>query len=307
MGIIQSRNQTSAGFAAGGNVLITGASDGIGAELARKFAIQKANLVLVARNEEKLQAVAKECLELGAPSAEGISADLTSDDDIKTMVQKAIQSFGGHIDILILNAGRSMGCYFEEIKDMDSINYMIKLNVNGVINTLMCALPAVPKSEESRIVVISSVSGLIGVPYRTIYCASKHALNGFCNALRIELGDTYGATKAPKVQLINFPEVKGTALNSGRMTMGAIRPPCEFKTGGNIATCEEACQDLLHQIELGTDEWGQTVKFVILIWVRLLATRLADFVLLKGVKKSHIRPDEIQQQGEVSKPKKKSQ
>lgn len=300
MGLIQSRSKINPIYAEGKNVIITGASCGIGAELARKFARQKANLSLVARNEAKLQVVAKDCLALGAAKAEIIPADLTSDEDIKKMVEKATKSFG-QFDILVLNAGRSMGCYFEEIQDMDSINYLLKLNVNGVINTLMCALPAIPKSGESRIVVISSVSGLIGVPYRTIYCASKHALNGFCNALRIELRDTYGAQNSPKVQLINFPEVQGTRLNSGRMTMGAVRPPCEFKTGGSaMATCEQACQDLLREIEKGTDEWGQTAKFVILIWLRLLATYLADTILLKGVKRTHIRPDEFQEEGDAS-------
>lgn len=288
MGIISSKQTVS--YAKGKNVLITGASAGIGAELARKFAEQGANLALVARNEAKLEGVKTECLTLGATKADIFKCDLTNDEEIKKMVQESTESFE-YFDILVLNAGRSMGCYFEEIQDMDSINYLLKLNVNGVINPLMCALPSVPKSEESRIVVISSVSGLIGVPYRTIYCASKHALGGFCNALRIELKDTYGE-KSPKVQLINFPEVSGTDLNSGRMTMGAARPPCEFKTGGKMATVESACSDLIQEIEKGTDEWGQTAKFKILVWLRLMAANFADKVLLKAVKKSHVRPDE---------------
>jgi len=290
MGLTSSKTVASPTYAAGKNVLITGASAGIGAELARKFAEQGASLALISRNEAKLQAVSKECLDLGAPKAEIFTGDLAKDEDIKRVIEESTKSFG-HFDILVLNAGRSMGCYFEEIQDMDAINYLLKLNVNGVINSLMCALPSVPKSEESRIVVISSVSGLIGVPYRTIYCASKHALGGFCNSLRIELKDTYGA-KSPKIQLINFPEVSGTDLNSGRMTMGAVRPPCEFKTGGKMATVQSACSGLLREIEFGTDEWGQSTKVKVLVWLRLMAATVADSVLLKAVKKSHIRPDE---------------
>eukprot|EP01083_Nonionella_stella_P210877 763011_1 len=105
-----------------------------------------------------------------------------------------------------------MGCYFEEIKDVESINYMLKLNVNGVINTLFYALPWVCMVSSSRIVIISSVAGIAPVPYRTVYCASKHALTGFANSLRIELKDTHGKDKSPKVQLINLQGVSGTSL-----------------------------------------------------------------------------------------------
>jgi NADP-dependent 3-hydroxy acid dehydrogenase YdfG len=318
MGVLFSRNLRSSAtldtskssYASGKNVLITGASAGIGAELARKFAEQGANLALVARNQNNLEAVAKECLELGAIKAEVFPCDLTRDEDTKTAIQNATESFG-NFDIVILNAGRSMGCYFEEIRDMESINYMLKLNVNGVIHALLCALPAIPKSEASRIVIVSSVAGLIGVPYRTIYCASKHALAGFANALRIELRDTYGGSAnngngAPRVQLINFPEVQGTNLNTGRMDMGAVRPPVEFKTGvGVVTTVEKACLDLLLEIEKGIDEWGQSPKFQILVLLRLFFTTLVDFLILNGVKKSHIRP--VEQPGSAVDDTKKSQ
>lgn len=288
MGIPFSRSQPTASYAAGKTVLITGASDGIGAELARNFARQNASLALVARNEANLQAVAKECLELGAKRVEVFPCDLINDQDTTQSIHAVIKSFET-LDIVVLNAGRSMGCYFEEIRDVESINYMLKLNVNGVINVLWCALPAIPKSEASRIVIVSSVSGLIGVPYRTIYCASKHALNGFANALRIELEDTHGVSKAPRVQLINFPEVQGTSLNSGRMDMGALRPPAEFKTGGHLMTVKIACKDLLVEIERGTGEWGQTPMVQIVVLLRLFLSKMVDSVILKKVKKTHIR------------------
>jgi len=314
MGVLFSRHNgtSNSSYAAGKNVLITGASAGIGAELARKFAEQGANLALVARNQTNLEAVAKECLALGAIQAGVFPCDLTKDEDTQTAIQTAIESFGDGncLDIVVLNAGRSMGCYFEEIKDMESINYMLRLNVNGVIHALMCALPAIPKSEASRIVIISSIAGLCGVPYRTVYCASKHALGGFANALRIELRDTYGrsANGAPRVQLINFPEVQGTNLNTGRMDMGAARPPIEFKTGaGVVATVEEACSDLILEIEKGTDEWGQKSKGRILVLLRLFFATLADFLILTAVKKTHIRPDEIEPLDGAADDSKKSQ
>ena len=166
MGISFSSNEPPVSYAAGKNVLIIGASAGIGAELARNFAKQGANLALVARGVANLRAVAAECAALGARRVEVCPCDLAKDADTVRAVRDILGLFGT-LDIVVLNADRSMGCYFEEIKDMDSINYMLKLNVNGVINALWCALLAIPKSSASRIVIISSVSGLIGVPYRT--------------------------------------------------------------------------------------------------------------------------------------------
>ena len=175
----------------------------------------------------------------------------------RAIVDEALEQFG-RFDVVILNAGRSQGCYFEEIDDVDSINYMLKLNVNGVITTLYHLLPSVPKLSSSRIVVISSVSGLIPVPYRTIYCASKHALNGFANSLRLELNDSYG-NDAPAIQVINFPEVRETCLNSGRMDFGADEPPIEFDTK-HVMSVVKACSLLMMEIAKGTREWGQPLK-----------------------------------------------
>lgn len=277
--------------AKGKHILITGGSAGIGAEIARNFAKQGASLGLLARNKHSLSAVAKECLELGSPKVEIFPCDLTNDANIKTSIDLAAEKFG-KFDVLFLNAGRSMGCYFEEIKDMDSINYMLRINVNGVINTLYYALPYVPKLASSRIVITSSVAGIIPVPNRSVYCASKHALTGFANSLRIEMKDTYG-NDAPKIQLINFPEVKGTKLNSGRMTFGADLPPAEFITDSRVQTVQKACALLTKEIAAGTSEWGQPFKVRFLLPLRNIAAFIVDMIILKTVKKTHYRPSRL--------------
>jgi len=292
MGLTFSRKEGSPTYAKNKNVLITGASCGIGAELAKNFAIQNANLALVARNKATLQSVADECVELGAAKVQIFpECDLTNDELIKSTMSSVVSYFDSKVDVIVLNAGRSMGCYFEEIQSTEAVNYMLKLNINGVINSLLHVLPSIPKTQDSRIVLISSVSGLMGVPYRTIYCASKHALNGFANALRIELKDTY-MDNAPIVQIINFPEVSGTNLNSGRMDMGSLLPPVEFKVEGvkSMMSVQTACRNLLVEIERGTEEWGHTIKFSIVLLLRFFWTTLADSLILKSVKKSHFRP-----------------
>lgn len=272
----------------GKHVFITGGSSGIGAELARDFAKQGASLALFARSEDSLANVARDCIKLGAPKVEVFPCDLTNDANLKTAIELAVEKFG-KIDVLVLNAGRSQGCYFEEIKDIDSINYLLKLNVNGVINSCFYALPSVAKSSTSRIIFISSVAGLVPVPYRTIYCASKHALAGFANSLRIELLDTYGKD-SPCIQLINFPEVSGTNLNQGRMEFGADCPPAEFKTDSGVIPVQKAVSSLMEQIAWGSSEWGHPLKVKLLLPLRGLIPRVLDAIILKHVKKTHVRP-----------------
>lgn len=286
MGSIVSSSSTN-WSAEGKHVLITGASNGIGAELAKQFAIKGASLALLARGIDALEEVAKECIQLGSPKVEIFQCDMTNDSQIKDAISSAKEKFG-RFDVLVLNAGRSQGCYFEEIRDVDAINYMLKLNVNGVINTLYHALSSVPKSSSSRLVIISSTAGLIPVPFRTIYCASKHALNGFANSLRIEMNDTYGKD-APAVQVINFPEVQGTKLNGGRMDFGADLPPVEFDTA-NVMPVQKACALLMNHIEVGTREWGQPIKVKFLMPLWGIIPFILDRIILKTVKKSHHRP-----------------
>jgi len=286
MGTISSTS--SKWTAEGKHVLITGASSGIGKELARNFAERGASLALLARSKDDLSEVAIECMELGSPMAAIFLCDMTDDANLKESIESALEMFG-RFDVIILNAGRSQGCYFEEIKDVDAISYMLKLNINGVINTVFHLLPSVPKSSSSRIVVISSVSGVIPVPYRTIYCASKHALVGFANSLRLELRDTY-AKDSPVVQVINFPEVQGTKLNSGRMDFGADLPPAEFMIK-DVITVQEACALLMNKIAEGVREWGQPLKVKLLLPFWSVFPSILDRIIIKAVKKTHHRPD----------------
>lgn len=275
------------------HVLITGASSGIGAELARSFARQGAELALIARGKTgSLQDVAEECRTLGSPRAETFVCDMTDSSQIRSAVDVAVEQFG-RFDVVICNAGQSMGCYFEEIRDTEQIDYMLSLNVGGVIKTVHHVLPAVPKIPSSRLVIISSVSGLLGVPYRTVYCASKHALTGFANSLRCELRDTYGKS-SPAVCLINFPEVSGTKLNTGRMDMGAKRPPAEFDTSSESGTSsvEEACGLAISAIAAGKRESGHPRKIGILLPLYRIIPNVLDGIIMKAVRKNHHRPDE---------------
>jgi short-subunit dehydrogenase len=270
------------------HVLITGASAGIGAQLAREFSRAGASVALIARSTDKLATVAEECRTLGSPRQMIYACDLSDSGQIRKAIGDAVLDFG-HFDVVVLNAGRSQGCYFEEIQDTDQVDYMLRLNVNGVINTLHHILPSVPKASSSRLVVISSVAGLIGVPYYTVYCASKHALTGFANSLRMELADTYGH-EAPKLTLVNFPEVSGTQLNTGRMDFGADRPPAEFHAKG-ILSVEAACRGAMVAIARGARECGSPLRISIpLLFYRWMPATM-DAITLRIIHKTHSRPD----------------
>jgi len=286
MGLLWSKYSSAWSSAEGKNVLITGASSGIGAEMARQFAANGASLALVARRRDKLEAVAKECRAAGAPVVEIYICDLSVNAQIKTMAEQAVAKFKG-FDVVLLNAGRSQGNYFEEIKDVEQIDYLLKVNVSGVINTCHYLLPSIYKSRNSRLVVVSSSAGIVPVPCRSVYCATKHALTGFCNSLRMELQDTY-KEECPAVCLINFPEVSGTELNENRLTFGADLPP--FGWDGSLAIpVETACRNLYHEIALGTREWGHPLIISILRPFFSIFPTTLEGIIMRRIKKTHHR------------------
>ena len=165
---------------------------------------------------------------------------------------------------------------------------MFKINVSGVLLVIQKLLPSLYKSRNSRIVILSSVSGIVPVAYRTIYCASKHALTGFSRALRMELQDTYGAD-APAISLINFPEVKDTALNDARMDFGADLPAARFQADGAL-DLEESCRGLVEAVRLGQREWGEPTKVKVMLPLYRLIPQVCEKIVMSHVKKTHYRP-----------------
>ncbi len=273
--------------AKGKNILITGASSGIGAEMARQYAAQGARLALIARTTQDLERVADECIELGSSRALFYAADLTNPVSIKLAMKQALTDFP-KFDVVILNAGRSQGCYFEEIKDASQIESMIKLNVNGAITCLHYILPQVPKTSDSRIVMISNTAGIVAAPYQSVYSATKHALTGFSNSLRIELKNTYGSL-SPKICLVSFPEVAGTRCNTGRMDMGAKLPPAKWYSWAGMPL-PHAVHDLLPAIASGKREYGQPRRFNVWRSVYAVCPDWVDYWVMKYIQKTHYRP-----------------
>ena len=163
-------------------VIVTGASSGIGEAMAREFAAQGARVVLGARSVQKLQLIAGDIRSRGGQAAY-CGVDVTDVGECRRLIDTAVREFGG-IDVLVCNAGLSMRAIFDDV-DLEVLHRLMDVNFWGTVNCCKFALPYLQQSHGS-IVGISSVAGLHGLPGRTGYSASKFAMTGFLETLRIE-------------------------------------------------------------------------------------------------------------------------
>ncbi len=165
-------------------IVITGASDGIGAELARQLSADKPKLVLAARRRDALEAVARQCDAAGAQTL-CVVTDVSVEADCRALIAATVERFG-RIDALVNNAGVSMHADFDEITDLSVYENLMRINLMGSVWPTHAALPHL-KSSKGLVVAVASLAGLVGVPGRTTYCATKFAQTGFFEALRVEL------------------------------------------------------------------------------------------------------------------------
>ena len=163
-------------------VVITGASSGIGRALAYEFAGRGANVVLGARHEDQLTAIAADLARFGIRTAV-CATDVTKADDCRRLIDTAVETFGG-IDILICNAGISMRALFDDV-DLDVLHRLMDVNFWGTVYCTKYALPYLLQAKGSVVGVIS-IAGFAGLPGRTGYASSKYAIRGFLDTLRIE-------------------------------------------------------------------------------------------------------------------------
>ena len=166
----------------GKTVVVTGASSGIGEALARECAVQGANVVLGARSLQKLQLIVGDIRSKGG-EATYCAVDVTKPEECRNLIDTAVGEYGG-LDVLICNAGLSMRALFDDV-DLEVLHRLMDVNFWGTVYCTKYALPYLQASHGS-LVGISSVAGLHGLPGRTGYSASKYAMTGFLETVRIE-------------------------------------------------------------------------------------------------------------------------
>lgn len=160
-------------------VIITGASSGIGKACVQEFSARGCKVVLAARNQQSLQQIAET---LGGEYLI-VATDVSKEEECKTLIDKTIEKFG-KIDILINNAGISQRTLFIDLH-LDVIRQIMDVNFWGTVYCTKYALPHILKQKGS-IVGVSSVAGYKGLPGRTGYSASKYAMQGLLDTIRIE-------------------------------------------------------------------------------------------------------------------------
>lgn len=161
--------------------IITGASSGIGLELARELARRGYALALLARRTDLLEQLAREL-----PHAVAIGCDVTDATSVRDAVRRAESELGGPFDLAIANAGVSIPGHATKFK-LDDAEQTIRVNVLGMMYLFDAVIPSMVERRAGRFVGVASVAGLRGLPAAGVYSASKAAMQAFLEASRVEL------------------------------------------------------------------------------------------------------------------------
>eukprot|EP01012_Entosiphon_sulcatum_P002639 TRINITY_DN10579_c0_g1_i1.p1 TRINITY_DN10579_c0_g1~~TRINITY_DN10579_c0_g1_i1.p1 ORF type:complete len:285 (+),score=51.15 TRINITY_DN10579_c0_g1_i1:25-855(+) len=250
-------------------VVITGASSGLGAALAKVYAQRRWHLVLAARNERQLSRVAATCRQCGS-QVEVVPTDVTKQRDCVQLARTAEKAFG-RIDLLVLNAGIGAHHLFEETasEDLTVFQRLMDVNFLGYVYCTHASLPLLRKSPSPQILVISSLSGEIGLPMRTAYCASKFAVNGFFESLRCETKRTM-----PNLRItVASPPTLPTSLRENSV----LPPPTQ-----ELAPAKISVDDAALVIIKGCDARKDNVLFPLssrlAVALKPFAPRLVQFI-----------------------------
>ena len=264
--------------------LITGASDGIGAELALQLAGRGQRLVLAGRDEARLQAVTGQCQRSGA-QAIALKADVTVEDDCRRLVERALEAFG-RIDVLVNNAGVSMHARFDEITDWSTYERLWRVNCLGTVNCTRFAWPhlrAAPGKRGGQIVGVSSLAGRTGVPGRTTYCASKFAQSGFLEALRIE-----AAEHGIAVTVI-YPGVVATGIRRHGLNGAGETAGVSGLDETSAMPVDECVRQMVRAIERRKRELVMTARGRFGLWLKLVAPGWVDNLARKALRKDETK------------------
>ncbi len=254
-------------------ILITGASQGIGAATARAFAHYPVNLVLLARSRPLLQTLADELNAKPGVNALPITADVSKKDDIQAAVQQA-QGVFGQIDILVNNAGVGMNSPAGDI-DYEKARQLFDINFWGALMMMEAVLPSMRARHDGLIINISSIVGRRAMPGIGVYCASKFALNAISESFRIEL-------KADNIRIVSFyPGVTATNFGDNLLTGSAS---VRGKGRAKVTSAEKVGKAIVKAAIHEPRDAYATLFDRVFVWTSLFAPWLMDRVLL------HFRP-----------------
>ena len=197
-------------------IIITGASSGIGLACAEECAKRGANLVLAARQYVKICEIAAQLQVQYSVKVLAVQTDVANEEDCKELIKQTVYTFG-KIDVLINNAGISMRALFADL-DLEVLRKVMDINFWGTVYCTKYALPHLLHTN-GTVVGVSSIAGFKGLPGRTGYSASKFAMNGFLESLRIENLKT-GLNVMLACPGFTASNIRNVALNSEAKSQG---------------------------------------------------------------------------------------
>lgn len=261
-------------------VIITGGSSGIGRACALRFAKAGARVVISARNADRLREVEQELAQSGAEVL-AVRGDVANENDCVRLINETLNRFG-RIDVLINNAGISMRALFHGI-DLKVIRQLMEVNFFGTVYCTRYAMRDLLKSQGS-VVGISSIAGFQGLPGRTGYSASKFAMQGFLDALRVENLKTglHVMTVCPGYTESN---IRSAALTSDGSAQG--ESPREE---GKMMTSEEVADHIFNGVVNRRREIVLTSQGRLAYFLRKFFPSLVDRLVYRSLEKEPNSP-----------------
>ncbi|AEG93666.1 SDR family oxidoreductase [Ramlibacter tataouinensis] len=263
--------------------VITGASDGIGAEMARQLAARGGvSLVLAARNADRLAAVAAQCERADAPVL-AVPTDVALEAQCRALIDAAVARFG-RLDALVNNAGISAQALLEQVRAEDLHWYedLMRVNLWGSVWCTHAALPHL-KAARGQLVAVSSLAGLVGVPGRTAYSASKFAMTGFFEALRAEL------KPAGVAVTIAYPGVVATRIRHHGLNARGEPAGSSGLKEDKAMSVEECARLIIRGMDLRQREVVMTAQGRLGRWLKLIAPGKVEDLALAALK-HEVRP-----------------
>ena len=254
-------------------VIITGASFGIGQQLALQLAEKGAWLALAARNVEKLDDVSKQCGQHGSRVIV-IPTDVADPTQCQNLIERTIIEYG-RIDTMINNAGIGMASRFDELQDLALFEKVFQVNFFGSVYCTHYALPYLKKTR-GRLVGISSLKGKYPSATADAYTPSKHAMAGFFDSLRIELAES-----GISVTMI-YPGWVSTGISSRALWADGTPTGILSKHEKNAMPVDVCARMILEAVAKRKREVVMTFQGKVGLWLKLIAPKLVDEIARKG-------------------------
>jgi dehydrogenase/reductase SDR family member 7B len=249
-------------------VLVTGAASGIGRATAEAFARAGANVALTSRDTKQLETIAAQLRPTGARVSTH-HLDVTDRREAFAVIETVAKEFG-RLDVLVNNAGIGQCLPLEELQQEDA-HKIVDTNLMGVIHCIQAALPIMKKQGSGQIVNISSTAGHKGMPFLSVYCATKFAVRGLTESLRMEL-------RKKKIEVISIcPGTTETEFFRRAVTSGKgwrLKSPWTHSSEG-------VAERILHACARHKRELVLTAEGKIMVIINKFAPRLIDFMTLK--------------------------